>query len=429
MKKFVIGLTLATASAAFAQTLYVDTNATSSGFGTELTANWDDAIWKLDTNGGTPTSAWTSGAVASFGTGFSSRNLTVSLGASDTLVSGLIFNHAVTLNSSGGALVTATNVSISGSANATITANISIGTNQLNNSASGTLTLSGNNTIGTLTTSSGTLMAGSIGAFGSGTVNVQGGNLNLNGHNVSAQVITGNLTNTTVTNAQSYTGTVRFTDSSGPLDGYAGPNPTANGVFSSANIVLSGGQYLKYETSGFVRLESQFAELDLSSFDGSANQIGALTVNDGKVRTYGMNRDTLQINGDMVLNSGEYEAFDGSTQTGTSTLYLNLGNMDSSKIEVLGTAFLDGNIIVEGSYYQTESSFTYNLITAESFSGSFDNITLVELAEGFAWDTSRLNSHGELTITAVPEPATFAALAGLLALSLAFTRRCKRSMS
>lgn len=428
MKLPFIALTLATASAAIAQTLYVDTNGTSSGFGTELAANWDDAIWKLDTNGGTPTSGWTSGAVASFGAGSGGRNLTVSLGASDTLISGLIFNHAVTLNSTGGALVTGTNVSITGSANATIAANINIGTNQLNNSESGTLTLSGNNTIGTLTTSSGTLIAGSTGALGSGTVNVQGGNLNLSGHNVSAQVITGNLTNTTVTNAQNFTGTVRFTDSvSGPLEGYAGPNPTANGVFSSANIVLSHAVSLRYQTTGTVTLENASAELSLATFNGITNHVGALTVYAGKVNTEGPSGtnsifDTLQVNGDLTLNNGTYTAFDGSTQSGASELYFQIGESGNSKLIVTGTAFLDGSLFVtgEGNFLAGAS---FDLIDASSIVGTFDNISLHELNEGLQWDISQLYTTGEISISAIPEPATFAALAGILSLSLAHMRR------
>lgn len=420
-------------SAAFAQSLYVDTNGTASGFGSETTASWDASIWKPDTSGTSTTMNWIAGSVATFGTG-AGRNLTIGLGATDVSLSGLRFNHAATITSSGGVLTSSGNLTVSGGASATIAANLNIGANQLINSATGTLTLSGSNTLGGIQTTSGTLTAGSTGAFGFGTVSVQGGNLNLNGHNVASQVITGNLTNSTVTNAQAYTGTVLFNGDyvSGQLDGYVGPNPTANGVFPAANIVLSGTNWvsLRYQTSGSVTLESANADLRLSAFTGTATQIGALTVNAGKIYTDGDasgTLETLTVNGDLRLNNGSFTAFDGSTQSGTASLYFNLGGMDgleSSKLVVTGTAFLAGNLIITG---HATGETTFDLIDAGSFVGTFDSITLPTLNEGFVWDTSQLYGTGQISIvSAIPEPATFAALSGLVTLALAATRRRSR---
>lgn len=431
MKFAALALTVATTSAAFAQTLYVDTNGTASGFGSETTANWDASIWKPDTSGTSTTTTWIPGSVATFGTG-AGRNLTISLSNTDVSLSGLTFNHATTVNSTGGTLTGTGNVTISGNANATIAAGINLGTNQLTKSGTGTLTLSGNSTLGSIRTSSGTLAAGSTGAFGTGTVTVEGGNLNLNGHNLAAQVITGNLTNTTVTNAQNYTGTVFFKDYvTGQLDGYAGPNPTTSGVFSAANIVLSDAVSLRYQTTGSVTLENANAELSLATFNGSTNHVGAVTVYAGKVNTEGPAGpnsifDTLQVNGDLTLNNGTFTAFDGTTKSGFSELRFQIGEGGNSKLIVTGTAFFDGTLLVAGEGNFT-AGLSFDLIDAASVVGTFDNMTLPTLAEGLEWDTAQLYSTGQISVSAVPEPAAFAALAGLATLALAATRRRSRS--
>jgi fibronectin-binding autotransporter adhesin len=431
MKIKITALTLATVSAAFAQNLYVDTNGTGSGFGSELTASWDDAIWKLDTNGGTPTSNWTPGAVATFGSGFSTRNLAVSLGASDVSISGLTFNHATTINSTGGALTSNANVLIAGGSSSTIAANLNLGTAELINTSTATVTLSGTNTLGALLTVSGTLEAGSTEAFGSGTLTVAGGNLNLNAHNVTSQVITGNLTSANVINAQNYTGTVYYKNyvSTNALVGYEGPNRTANGVFTLADIVVSAVVSLQYQTTGNITLENEFASLELSSLTDDANQVGSLTVNAGRVFTDGSfseSYDTLTVNGDLILNNGEFTTFEGVTMSGTSELYFSIGKFDgfgNSKLIVNGTAYLAGDLIVTGF---SEQLTTFDLIDASTVVGTFDNIVLPYLNEGFEWDTSQLYTLGQISITAIPEPSTAAALAGILSLSLAYTRRKRR---
>ena len=73
----------------------------------------------------------------------------------------------------------------------------------------------------------------------------------------------------------------------------------------------------------------------------------------------------------------------------------------------------------------------FNPVTGASFilfdfdttTGSFDTFSLPDLDPGLAWDTTALYSLGTLSVTAIPEPSTYAALAGLLALGLALRRR------
>jgi hypothetical protein len=112
--------------------------------------------------------------------------------------------------------------------------------------------------------------------------------------------------------------------------------------------------------------------------------------------------------------------------SGTSELYFSIGKFDgfgNSKLIVNGTAYLAGDLIVTGF---SEQLTTFDLIDASTVVGTFDNIVLPYLNEGFEWDTSQLYTLGQISITAIPEPSTAAALAGILSLSLAYTRRKRR---
>lgn len=59
---------------------------------------------------------------------------------------------------------------------------------------------------------------------------------------------------------------------------------------------------------------------------------------------------------------------------------------------------------------------TFQLFDADTLLGSFDSISLPTLTSYFRWDTSSLETNGQL-ILAIPEPTSLALL-GLLAMSL-----------
>jgi hypothetical protein len=60
---------------------------------------------------------------------------------------------------------------------------------------------------------------------------------------------------------------------------------------------------------------------------------------------------------------------------------------------------------------------------ASSIGGTFAAINFTGFSSGISWNTSALASLGSITVSAVPEPSTFALLAGLFGLALAATRR------
>jgi hypothetical protein len=427
MKFYLLSFSLlAIVTVADAQTLYLDTNGATSGAGTTTSVSWDAAIWTSSATGSTATSSWVAGSTASFSAGSGSvATRTINLGSADVQVAGIIANNeAVTIGTGGGALTNNGNLAVSGNQAVIIAASINVGANTLTYSGGQTLTLSGSNTVGILrTTNSGTLKASSTGAFGSGTVDNSGGYLNLNNQNVSAQVITGLVTRQYVTNATNYTGTVHAQGGS-DLEGYVGPSPALNGVFTKANHVISADLALRYATTGSIRLESQNASLQLDSLTPTTFELGSIVNNAGRIYTANGALNTLHVAGDLTLKSGTYSPFaGGANQNANSVIDFNISGTDFSKVVVDGTATLGGTLNVSGMVFEPTTSFTYTLISAASFVGSFDAINLPSLNEGYAWDISQLNTAGSISISVVPEPATYAALAGFAMLTVAVIRR------
>jgi hypothetical protein len=78
--------------------------------------------------------------------------------------------------------------------------------------------------------------------------------------------------------------------------------------------------------------------------------------------------------------------------------------------------------------YSPTTGTTFNLINAGSYGGVFAVVNLPGLAPGLAWDSSALASAGNLSVTgsAVPEPGTYALLAGGAGLAAALVRRRRK---
>lgn len=414
-----------TASAAIGQTLNLDLNGSSSGFGSGFSVSWESPVWTADSFGSSFTNTWTQGASAVVSSSIQNLN-TLNIGtATDVQLASLSLNRALSLTSTGGgALTRAGNLTITGNANVTISAPVRVGTNQLTVNGSSTTTLSGVNTIGALLKDgTGTVKAGHVDAFGSGTITNQGGTIDFNGLDVAPRLVTGYVRGDRMLNGQAYTGTI-YANAAGQMLGNPGENPSANGIFPLANHVLTSTSFLRYQTSGTVTLDHADSLVNIASYNGSPVELGSLTVNAGSVFTNGWDSlalDTLRVNGDLVLNDGNFTAFDGSLKSGSSRLFFSINGATSSHLIVTGTAYLAGTLMFD-VWQSPGAETTYDLINASSFVGAFDSVTLPTVA-GFEWDTSQLNTAGRISLVAVPEPSAFAALSGLIALSLATLRR------
>ena len=118
------------------------------------------------------------------------------------------------------------------------------------------------------------------------------------------------------------------------------------------------------------------------------------------------------------------------TLAATTTLLIELGGTTRGSgydaLNVGGTFTADGALtvsLINGFNPVTGSSFA--LVNAGAFSGSFANLTLPELTPGLAWDSSLLATAGTLSVTGspIPEPGTYALLAGCAGLLAAAWRR------
>jgi len=72
---------------------------------------------------------------------------------------------------------------------------------------------------------------------------------------------------------------------------------------------------------------------------------------------------------------------------------------------------------------------SFDLFDWGNATGSFSLLNLPDLSDGLAWDFSQLYSTGTLSVTAIPEPSTYAALTGVAALGCVLLRRRKSSRS
>ena len=243
MNKFqIILISAAFASSLGGQTLYLDTNGTTSGSGFATVVSWDASVWAGSSTGTAATGTWVAGSSAYFsaGPGGEVGTRILNLSSSDVQISGIsAYNENLQIDSAGGALTNSGNLSIIGSNSININADVNLGTNGLIYNGNNSLTLGGNNTFATLTVSEGAVIVGqaSAGALGTGRVVIGSGSVNFSSVDANARVITGNVTREHVVSAHNYTGTV--VSGANILEGRTGSNPERNGPFSAANIVLS----------------------------------------------------------------------------------------------------------------------------------------------------------------------------------------------
>ncbi|MDI1247310.1 MAG: PEP-CTERM sorting domain-containing protein [Lacunisphaera sp.] len=118
------------------------------------------------------------------------------------------------------------------------------------------------------------------------------------------------------------------------------------------------------------------------------------------------------------------------TLQGTSQLYMELGGLvegvSYDSIDVSGIMALNGalNVVLVNGFVPATGA-TFNLFDASSFTGTFGSMSLPTLTNGLSWNSSALYTSGIIIVSgaAIPEPSTYAALAGLGALGLALWRR------
>jgi hypothetical protein len=274
-----------------------------------------------------------------------------------------------------------------------ITVNAGDGTGQV---------LVGYNTTGTLNVASGTLNAlrTYYGQNNKGYGTISGGTL------VSPDLFVG-YGNTSIADVTQSGGQVR----------------AKNGVFLNYNVGANGVYHFQSGTLTTASLEFRSQNGSTNPFDWTGGTLKATAIAyttnvTGSLLTFNQAAgilDPTKFNGDGSVN--EISVLTVSAG-GTNAANYALSAAGVLQMQLAGT---DTNsydkLVVEGSFtaggtlsvsltngFSVTLGDTFNIIDANSFSGSFSNIYLPTLSGGLGWDTANLMSTG--TITVIPEPAS-----------------------
>jgi autotransporter-associated beta strand protein/probable HAF family extracellular repeat protein len=221
---------------------------------------------------------------------------------------------------------------------------------------------------------------------------------------------------TTLTLTGSITGSSGF-EKAGPgalvitgANTYTGPTKVSAGTLRLAN--LSGSAL----GTGNVQVMSGAVLTGPGSFAGSLLLEGEYQLGDPGATAL------VSLGGDLSLESGAWIVFSlGGLARGTQYDALDLaGQLGEGAFGTGGirTTFINGFTPTLGD--------SFNLLDWGSTTLTTLNTDLPVLAGGLAWDTSLLLTSGVISVSAIPEPSTYAALAGLAALGLAaWRRRCR----
>lgn len=114
----------------------------------------------------------------------------------------------------------------------------------------------------------------------------------------------------------------------------------------------------------------------------------------------------------------------------TNDLFMEIGGLgrgtDYDALVVSGLLTFGGELIIEFlGDFTANLGDSFDLFDWGTSTGDFSSLDLPELGEGLTWDVSQIYTTGTLSVTAIPEPSTYAAFAGVAALGWVIVRRRK----
>lgn len=295
---------------------------------------------------------------------------------------------------------------------ATISGAIANGGLVLNGSSGGSvrrLLLSGNNSYaGNTTVSSGTLQAGSATAFGTGSVTVSGGVVDLQARTdvTNSFAMNGGLLDNGTIAASQLTGGAGTVNA--VITGTAAFTKTDSGVLTLSNVDTYSGQTLVTQGTLLVTgtlTQSQATVSAAATLGGTGSIAAGLSLQAGGFLEPGLTGGAVGslATGPLALG-GTYVA----TITGTSTSLLD-------RLVVTGNAnFTGGTIQPVLSGYTPAQNDRFQVVTwtgSRTGTPTFD-FSQAALPSGLSWDTSNFGTNGTLIV--VPEPA----LTGVAAVAL-----------
>ncbi len=364
-------------------------------------------------NGGTLVADTIGGDIALNNGGLNSRNFSIAAGGG-------------TIDVTGGNELT-----ISGVLSGTGPGNSATGAGPLifgSGSSNGTISLTGVNLYrGTSTLRGGTVhlgvaeVAGTSGPLGTspatapGSIRFEGGTMqysSVNQFDYSGRfsVLAGQEYNVD-TNGQSVSWGAALASVGGTLTKSGSGNLTLTGAntYNGTTTISAGTLLINGDNSGATGSVSVGT---LGTLGGNGTIGGAVTVA-GNLNP-GNSPGTLTFNDALTLES-------------TATLNLEItgiggGAFDSLLGDGANTFTFDGTLALDNTGYSATLGDSITVFDNWGlFSGSFDTITGTNLGGGLSWDTSNLGVDGSLTV--IPEPTTWALLAGSLTVMMVFRRR------
>ena len=213
-----------------------------------------------------------------------------------------------------------------------------------------------------------------------------------------------------------------------------GDSSVTGKVTNNHLLVVSNGARASFYGGLVHRGELRVSAGGAANFFGRVEGTGVLT-GAGEVRfegglALGSTPTVLYVNPRTVvasevalkLGGGPPEAAGGQSGTAGTPAYDRIVFNGAVLLEGATLSLADGSAFVAGlAAGNAIDLFDWN----GGVSGSFTTLALPTLADGLAWDTSDLYAGGVLSVTAVPEPATWALMLGGLACGV--LRRRQRS--
>ncbi len=419
-------------------------NATFNGSGNGFfEATGTTGELRLDVNNTTTiTGNWTatSGAGNSTGITIGGTGSLVLGGNASALTETVTLANSVSLqvrNALGGGVTAGSGTTLGG--NGTIAGNVALASATIG-SAGDTLSLGSN-----LTTTGTSNVAASSVVNVAGSTTVSTGTFTLNGELNSSggvTVATGAslVGNANITNATTLSGGTLGTSGNtltlGSTLGVTESSSIASGVTVNVGgtTTLSGGVFSVNGTLGGTGSKIVGTGATLG---GNGTISGPTTIQSGGFLSPGNSpgiqtfTDDLTLSGTTVMEiNGTVRGtgYDGINLTGTIADTLTYGGTLSMSFNAPITAtvydlFAIGSVVEGGDFGIVSIGGTAVVATTGTITGSGWTATVAEILSGPTWNLIFSNATGDLTITAIPEPSAYAALAGFGMIGFALYRR------
>lgn len=340
------------------------------------------------------------------GSGTGTGNVAVSSGAAlggNGTIGGNVTLNSATIGTAGNTLTLSSNLTTTGTSNVAASSTVNVaGTTTV---SSGTFTLNG-----TLGGSGSVVVSAGAALVGNATINnatsLSGGSLGTSGNTLALGSTLAASGNNTI--------------STGVTVNVAGTTTISSGVFSVNGTLGGAGAKIVGNTA---------------TLGGAGTVIGTTTIENGGTLAPGNSPGLLTFTGDLTFNNVDAKAVFEVNGPVRAT--------DYDAVNVSGVLTYNGDLTVSFGYSPSlPPSVTYNLFDFASKSGNFDSISIAGTytaslsRTGDIWSGVDAGStvsfsfdqtDGVLTITAIPEPSAYAAIAGMGMIGFALYRRRKHT--